>query len=515
MRSFLLSLVLCAFASTSVSAEERILFAFDDHSIPWHHNLKVTLVPAEKHPGNPVLRRGAPNAPDHGHAILYGTVIKDGDTFKMWYLAMFETKIERGQAPGMWRPMCYAESKDGVTWSKPELGLVEFNGDKKNNICLIEGTPFSLTRVNDFLSVLHEPEDPDPSRRYKAVYIAHVPIDDIRGGLSAIGAKEKTPCVMIAATSADGKRWKVVGDRPMGGERFEASSLYRFGNFYYSTGQLLSPWAWLPDGRPAGRVMLSYRSSDFDTWSRAKAFSFARPGQLISTPVDGQQTHMGAGMWNRGNVLVGLYGMWQDGPKERPPGSFRLSGTHIDLGLIVSNDGIHFREPVADFKVISRGNAGEWDDIALLQGHAFVNDGDKTLIWYSHWDTNAKMRSMEIGLATLRRDGFGYLSAKEDDNDSHFVTATTTLTRGTRLRINVEGVNAAMPLKVELLDDRDRAMRDYSGENAATVSANGTGIDVEWPRVRERTLPANRPVSVKVSFPTGSGARVYALYFSK
>lgn len=301
----------------------------------------------------------------------------------------------------------------------------------------------------------------------------------------------------------------------MGGERFEASSLYRFGNFYYSTGQLLSPWAWLPDGRPAGRVMLSYRSSDFDTWSRAKAFSFARPGQLISTPVDGQQTHMGAGMWNRGNVLVGLYGMWQDGPKERPPGSSHLFGTHVDLGLILSNDGIHFREPVADFKVISRGNAGEWDDIALLQGHAFVNDGDKTLIWYSHWDTNGKLRSMEIGLATLRRDGFGYLSAKEDDNDSHFVTATTILTRGTRLRINVEGVNAAMPLKVELLDDRDRPIGDYSGEHAATLSGNGTGIDVDWPRVRAGTLPANRPVSVKVSFPTGSGARVYALYFSK
>ena len=25
-------------------AEDRVLFAFDDHSIPWRHNLKVTLV---------------------------------------------------------------------------------------------------------------------------------------------------------------------------------------------------------------------------------------------------------------------------------------------------------------------------------------------------------------------------------------------------------------------------------------------------------------------------------------
>src|SRR5688572_8480192 len=88
-------------------AEEKVFFAFDDHSIPWQHNLKVTLVAATKHPGNPVLRRGAEGTPDYGHAALYGTVIKEGGKFRMWYLAMSQRKIERGQAPGYWRPMCY------------------------------------------------------------------------------------------------------------------------------------------------------------------------------------------------------------------------------------------------------------------------------------------------------------------------------------------------------------------------------------------------------------------------
>ncbi len=41
---------------------------------PWRDNVSVTPVTAEKHPGNPVLRRGPEGAPDHGHAILYGTV---------------------------------------------------------------------------------------------------------------------------------------------------------------------------------------------------------------------------------------------------------------------------------------------------------------------------------------------------------------------------------------------------------------------------------------------------------
>src|SRR6186713_1302674 len=86
-------------------AGERVLFAFDDYSIPWQQNLKVTLVPATKYPGNPVLRRGPEGAPDHGHAALYGTVVKVGDKFRMWYLAMSQTEFKRGQAPDYWRPM--------------------------------------------------------------------------------------------------------------------------------------------------------------------------------------------------------------------------------------------------------------------------------------------------------------------------------------------------------------------------------------------------------------------------
>ena len=67
---------------------ETTFFAFDDHNIAWQHNLKLTLAAAEKHPANPVLRAGPPGSPDHGHAILYGTVLKQDGIFKMWYLGM-------------------------------------------------------------------------------------------------------------------------------------------------------------------------------------------------------------------------------------------------------------------------------------------------------------------------------------------------------------------------------------------------------------------------------------------
>ncbi len=499
--------LLALLAISCLHAEERVLFAFDDHSIPWQHNLKLTLVPVTKYPDNPVLRRGPAGAPDHGHAVLYGTVIKDGSKFRMWYLGMHETKNKSGQAPGWWRPMCYAESADGVHWVKPELGLVEFNGSTKNNICLIEGEPYSMTRVNDFLSILHEPNDPDPARRYKAAYIAHMPYDDIKGGMSQVGIKERRVGATICATSADGLRWKVVGDRPAnaGGERFEVSSLYRFGDFYYSTGQLISPWSWRADGSDAGRVMLAYRSPDFRTWSQAKALAYARPGQLANPPVKGQQMHMGAAMWNRGNVLVGLHGMWQDAETAPPKGESWNLGVRVDLGLVVSNDGIHFREPVPSFKVIPRGEEGAWDDIAILQGHAFVNEGDKTMIWYSHWDTGGKMKSMEIGLATLRRDGFGYLSCKEDDNDAHFITSTFVMNKSTQLSLNADGITADAPLKVELLDHLDQPVKNV----VATITTNGTRQPIVWENGQAMKAET---YAVKVSYPVKSNARVYAIY---
>jgi len=506
-----LALSMLAAGISPLRAEERVVFAFDDHSIPWQHNLKVTLVPAVKHPENPVLRRGPEGAPDHGHAVLYGTVIKDGAKFRMWYLGMFETKTVKGQAPGLWRPMCCAESADGVHWVKPELGLVDFNGSTKNNICLIEGEPFALTRVDDFLSVLHDPEDPDPARRYKAAYIAHVPYDQIPGGMSMVGTRERLVCSTICATSADGLRWKVVGDRPAnaGGERFEASGLYRFGDFYYVTGQLISPWSWRADGSDAGRMMLAYRSPDFVHWSQAKAFAFARPGQLANPPIQGQQTHMGAGLWNRGNVLVGLYGQWQDAETPPPKGAAHLLGVHVDIGLIVSNDGIHFREPVPGFKVIARGEPGAWDDTALLQGHAFVNEGDRTMIWYSHWDTGGGMKTMDIGLATLRRDGFGHLSRMKDTSDAHFITDAFTTGKYAALGINADGITPDAPLTVELLDHRDQPVAGF----AATLATNGTRRQIEWPN--GATLPAGGKFAIRVKYPVNSNARVYALYVTE
>jgi hypothetical protein len=60
-----------------------------------------------------------PAAAPFGDGVFYD--IQD-QLFKMWYQA------------GWFGHVGYAESKDGINWTKPKLGLFEFDGSKENNI---------------------------------------------------------------------------------------------------------------------------------------------------------------------------------------------------------------------------------------------------------------------------------------------------------------------------------------------------------------------------------------------
>jgi hypothetical protein len=238
------------------------------------------------------------------------------------------------------------------------------------------------------------------------------------------------------------------------------------------------------------------------SWSKAKALSYARPGQLSEVPVKGQQMHMGAGLWNRGNVMIGLHGMWQDADEKPPAGKSWNLGVHVDLGLMISNDGVHFREPVPGFKIIPRGKEGEWDDVAILQGHAFVNEGDQTMIWYSHWDTGGVLENMDIGLATLRRDGFGSLSPKVSENDAHFITSAFT---AKQIALNVDGLTADSPLKVQLLDHLDHPLDGFE----LAVATNGINLPLKW----SKPLPTHK-IALRVNYPANSSAKIYAVYLN-
>src|SRR6476619_5686576 len=66
---------------------DLVLFPVDDDTIPWRENLKLTLQAPKKYPGNPVMKAGPLEGVDGHGTVLYGTVMKQGAKFRMWYLA--------------------------------------------------------------------------------------------------------------------------------------------------------------------------------------------------------------------------------------------------------------------------------------------------------------------------------------------------------------------------------------------------------------------------------------------
>jgi hypothetical protein len=71
--------------------------------------------------------------PWEGNGCGYQTVFQDGNIYRMYYKAW-----QISSQGGVSNPVviCYAQSADGIHWTRPDLGLVAFQGSTKNNIIL-------------------------------------------------------------------------------------------------------------------------------------------------------------------------------------------------------------------------------------------------------------------------------------------------------------------------------------------------------------------------------------------
>src|SRR5260221_548513 len=80
-------------APSHPARREQVLFAFDDHALPFQHGLRLKLIssrsPGEEGAGNAVaVPVGPPGSVDGRGVIYYGTVIEVNGELWMWYLGM-------------------------------------------------------------------------------------------------------------------------------------------------------------------------------------------------------------------------------------------------------------------------------------------------------------------------------------------------------------------------------------------------------------------------------------------
>ena len=126
--------------------------------------------------------------PWEGPECAYVTIIKERSLYRVYYRGL--AKADRDGS--IMESTCYAESKDGIHWIKPNLGMYEYNGSKNNNIVLKNMAPFS----HNFCPFLDKNPNVNPQQKYKAL-----------AGLEKTG--------LIAFVSLDGLRWKKLQESPV------------------------------------------------------------------------------------------------------------------------------------------------------------------------------------------------------------------------------------------------------------------------------------------------------------
>ncbi len=347
---------------------------------------------AKKFPGNPVIRADKPWEKYHsyGGPYLYGTVMWDGGKLCMWY------HVHNGGYMN-----CYAESTDGIHWTKPNLGLVEYLGSKANNIFLWRGAdpnehpPYVYSGRCHNPSVIKRPWVADPAKRY---------------ALFCYGADYRHARV---AFSPDGLRWTFAPETAKRG-LFRSSDVL---NFFYDPYKARYVATWKTSSR-RGRAVGVAVSKDGLKWTKP-----VQGPVFTADDLDPDATQIyGMPVFPYQGLYIGLawiynarwfkYGSYAD---QRMYEVEKDSPCTVDVQLAWSWDLINWTRPPRRKPFIPRGKPGEFDSGMIYTARAPVLVNDQLYFYYGGWDGphNSPKSKANIGLAVLRLDGFCSLRAGE------------------------------------------------------------------------------------------------------
>jgi len=438
----------------------------------------------------------------------------------MWYYACHWGKnpdwpprmmqqVSKASLPVFQGPLCYAESGDGIVWTKPALGQVLFKGSRANNAL---GLPHTVVSG---AVVIRDDDEADPARRYKMTYQFFPEQSD-----PEIPGYGRQPSVALAV-SPDGLRWTVTGI-PFLNQFVEPSSFIRHDGQYIIHYQVMDAWSkyFAEGGTPCGRTGVARVSRNWDRWPDliAEAFALPEPEDPAQRGANGayDQVHLGVGAASLGNVCVGLYGLWHNADSRT---SFdEISG---DLGLLVSNDGIRFREPVKGHRFIRREDSpvtpvpGRNFNTVLCQANGILNVGDETRVYHGRWrnangpeNQDLQYYSGEVALATLPRDRWGALGLNPGARTGVVCTFPFTLPAGSILTLNADGAEG---LAVDLLDEDFHPLAGFEGGVAG--GDDPLRREMRWEgRTAEAFRGRTVRVQVRMRWLDERNPRLYALY---
>ena len=407
-------------ASAPAHAKHLVL---DGRIIASTDNARLAVGTVKKHTANPLFREDKPWEPRFDN--LYANVLYDEQDkrYKCWYSpfivdkAASETpRAERSRVPyrsrGREMGVCYAVSKDGLKWEKPELGLVEFGGSKANNL---------VVRGPHGAGVFRDPHEADPARRYKMFY---------RGA------------GMCVRFSADGLRW---------GEEIRCPQIAARGDTHNNA-------LWWPErGKYVGitrlwkgqRIVGRTESSDFRQWTKAvEVLRGDKDNQTYAMPV-----------FRHAGVFLGLLMV------------FRPRPNRVHCELTWSPDTITWHRIDKGTPLIANSRkkgAYDWGCVYAAAYPVFL-DGEIRLYYGASNGTHHGWRDGFLALATLRGDGFAGYEPADATKPATVVTRPLACS-GRTLRITADAKGGAVRVTVLDADGKPAATGQPISDNVTDAA---------------------------------------------
>lgn len=376
------------------------------------------------------------------------SVLKDDDKYRMWY----ECYDVDGWPTSDDTSFCYAESTDGIRWTKPHLGLFSYRGSKENNIVFRQvGEGNHRSRVHGSC-VFVDPAAP-PDARYKCIS---------QGLFQGIA---DSPYFVAGMISPDGLNWtripqpicRVFADSQYSG--FWDERLKRYAIFGRVSGR---------GGRAIGRST----SNKFDTFT---PFSLVLQADEADPPA--------SDLYNSACIKYpgssDLYLMF--------PSLFRHEEDTLEIRLAVSRDGATWTWPDREMPFIPLGKPESFDGGSLYMGNgACLPTGDDLSFYFS----GSSLKHKEVELDSLAHPKNRRVISRAVAPKDRLVSVTTHARQGqfdtTPLRFvgNRLVVNAALrrngQVRVGLLNAEGQSITGHSVDDCQALSEDCSACTVKW-----------------------------------
>ena len=425
--------------------------------------------------------------PWEGVTCGYPSVMKVGDKYRLYYRASGQNEMAKGES------FCIAESDDGKTFERVNLGMYEFGECKETNIHHRE------ERFIDNFTVHYDtnpncPED----EKYKAL------------SLMSWQGEEKYMTVLGLYVSSDGLNFDFVRQLPIKGVFDthnvliwdEKEELYRIymRDFHNQDG---SECTYEPTDAMncCIRDVRITKSKDLIEWTVPKRLTYEDgediqlyTNQIIKYPradiYFGMPTRYIDRRDDKANFkYLSDQGGWR---KELLEKGNRIGSAMTDCVLMYSKDGLRFRRDGGAFAAPEYEEGRNWYYGDCYFSHGLietVSDENPEVTEYSMFTGQGyRQRAIEFVRYTVRLDGFYSLSA--DYCGGEFMTVPMTL--GDGLNINFK-TSAFGGVRIIICDKMGEAL---SGYDSGVLFGNSVKRQVDF----EKPLSALRGKEVKLKF---------------